>query len=225
MNRLGRAAPARPRLPGPAWPVELAEGAVSLHPIRYSDGREWREVHQRNREWLRPWEATVPPGTVAAGRLTFRQMTRMLRHEAAAGRMMPFVVRHAVPDARGRAAQRLVGQITVAGITWGALCSAHIGYWIDERMAGRGVIPMGVALAVDHCFTSVGLHRVEVCIRPENTPSRRVVEKLGFREEGIRARYLHIDGAWRDHVTYAITAEEVPQGLVTRWRSQLGTAH
>ena len=64
-------------------------------------------------------------------------------------------------------------------------------------------------MAIDHCFFVVGLHRVEASIRPENHASRRVVEKLGFREEGLRRRYLHIDGAWRDHLCYALTVEDV----------------
>ncbi|TDC60281.1 GNAT family N-acetyltransferase, partial [Streptomyces hainanensis] len=149
-----------------------------------------------------------PPGHVPPRRPTFRQMVRHLRNEAQAGRMLPFVVTH-----RGR----LVGQLTVAGITWGSMCSGHIGYWIDRAAAGRGVMPTAVALATDHCFLGLGLHRVEICIRPENAPSRRVVEKLGFREEGMRPRYLHIDGAWRDHLVFALTAEEVPEGLLTRW--------
>ncbi|SCD87046.1 ribosomal-protein-alanine N-acetyltransferase [Streptomyces sp. SolWspMP-sol7th] len=100
------------------------------------------------------------------------------------------------------------------------MCSAHVGYWVDQDIAGRGVMPTAVALAVDHCFFRMGLHRIEVCIRPENGPSRRVVEKLGFREEGLRPRYLHIDGGWRDHLVFALTAEEVPHGLLTRWRSR-----
>ena len=119
---------------------------------------------------------------------------------------------------------RLVGQVTVGGITWGSLCSAHIGYWVDSRVAGRGVMPTAVALVVDHCFRTVGLHRIEVCIRPENGPSRRVAEKLGFREEGLRPRYLHIDGAWRDHLVFALTAEEVPEGLLSRWRRTRSTS-
>ncbi len=102
-------------------------------------------------------------------------MVRHLRAEAGAGRMLPFVIEY-----QGR----LVGQLTVAGITWGSMCSGHVGYWVDEAVAGRGVMPTAVALVVDHCFRTVGLHRIEVCIRPENRPSRRVVEKLGFREEG-----------------------------------------
>jgi ribosomal-protein-alanine N-acetyltransferase len=73
-------------------------------------------------------------------------------------------------------------------------------------------------MAVDHCFFGLGMHRLEVNIRPENTASLRVVEKLGFRPEGLRRHYLHIDGAWRDHATFAITPEDVPGGLLTRWR-------
>jgi ribosomal-protein-alanine N-acetyltransferase len=112
---------------------------------------------------------------------------------------------------------RLVGQLTVSSITWGSLRSANIGYWVDEACAGRGITPTAVALAVDHCFGPAALHRVEVCIRPENTASLRVVHKLGFRAEGLRRAYLHIDGAWRDHEAFALTAEDVPEGLVNRW--------
>ncbi|SOD63547.1 ribosomal-protein-alanine N-acetyltransferase [Streptomyces zhaozhouensis] len=197
-----------------SWSVELALGEVGLRPIRQRDHRAWREVNQRNRDWLRPWEATIPPpphGHLAPRRPTFRQMVRHLRAEAQSGRMLPFIVTY-----QGQ----LAGQLTVAGITWGSMCSAHIGYWVDRSVAGRGVMPTAVALAVDHCFQSLGLHRVEVCIRPENGPSRRVVEKLGFREEGLRPRFLHIDGGWRDHLVFALTAEEVPQGLVRRWRQR-----
>ncbi|MFC4494327.1 GNAT family N-acetyltransferase [Streptomyces ovatisporus] len=194
-----------------SWPVVLTDGATALRPIRLRDQRAWREVNQRNRDWLRPWEATIPPapaGLMPPRRPTYRQMVRHLRGEAQAGRMLPFVVEH-----QGR----LAGQLTVAGITWGSMCSGHIGYWVDREVAGRGVMPTAVALATDHCFRTVGLHRIEICIRPENAPSRRVVEKLGFREEGLRPRYLHIDGAWRDHLVFALTADEVPEGLLSRW--------
>jgi ribosomal-protein-alanine N-acetyltransferase len=65
----------------------------------------------------------------------------------------------------------------------------------------------------------VGLHRIEICIRPENAPSLRIVEKLGFRYEGLRRRYIHINGGWRDHFTFALTSEELPYGLLERWKS------
>ena len=118
----------------------------------------------------------------------------------------------------------VTGQLTVGSIIWGSARSAQVGYWIDEAVAGRGVTPTALAMAVDHCFMVVGLHRVEASIRPENHASRRVVEKLGFREEGIRRRHLHIDGAWRDHLCYALSVEDVQGGLMPRWRSALAAA-
>jgi [ribosomal protein S5]-alanine N-acetyltransferase len=126
---------------------------------------------------------------------------------------------HRTRRAAAGPAYRLVGQLTVSTITWGSLRSANVGYWIDEAHAGRDITPTAVALAVDHCFRVCRLHRVEVCIRPENTPSLRVVEKLGFRPEGLRQRYLHIDGAWRDHATFALTEDEVPEGMLHRWHT------
>jgi len=114
---------------------------------------------------------------------------------------------------------RLVGQLTVANIVWGSACSATIGYWVDRAVAGRGVMPTAVALVTDHCFRTVGLHRIEINIRPENAASLRVVEKLGFRYEGVRVRLLHIHGSWADHRSFALTAEEVPEGVLARWRA------
>ena len=98
----------------------------------------------------------------------------------------------------------------------GAARSASIGYWVDRRVAGRGVIPLAVAMTIDHCFGVAGLHRIEISIRPENTNSLRVVEKLGIQQVGYAPRFLHIDGEWRDHRQFAITAEECRGGLVRR---------
>jgi ribosomal-protein-alanine N-acetyltransferase len=193
-----------------SWPVELGDGPVRLRPLRRRDARRWRDLRLANAAWLAPWEATQPnPERVP----TFAEMVRALSREARAGRCLPFVV-----ELDGL----LVGQVTVSGITWGSMRSGHIGYWIDRSSAGRGVIPTAVAMVVDHCFFEVGLHRVEVNIRPENVASLRVVEKLGMRPEGIRCAFLHIDGAWRDHATFALTAPEVPGGLLARWRSVQG---
>ena len=113
----------------------------------------------------------------------------------------------------------LVGQLNVSQLFFGSLSSCAIGYWIAQRVAGRGLMPTAVALATDYCFLQLGLHRVEICIRPENDPSLRVVEKLGFRYEGLRRRYIHIDGAWRDHFTFAMTYDEAPFGILRRWQA------
>jgi len=193
---------------------------VGLRPIRARDAAEWRAVRARNAEWLRPWEATLPGESFEAGRApSFRSMVRILRRQARAGTSLPFVVTY-----REGERDRLVGQLTVGGITLGSARWAQIGYWIDRAYAGRGIIPTAVAMATDHCFFVLGLHRIEISIRPENTPSLRVVQKLGFREEGLRPRYLHIEGAWRDHLAFALTREEVPEGLLTRWRRMRGAS-
>jgi [ribosomal protein S5]-alanine N-acetyltransferase len=92
------------------------------------------------------------------------------------------------------------------------LLSAYVGYWCDTRRTGQGVTTAAVALAADHCFGPVGLHRLEATVRPENAASLRVLSKLGFREEGLFRRYLDVDGEWRDHLCFAITAEEPPTG-------------
>ena len=86
-----------------------------------------------------------------------------------------------------------------------------------EAYAGRGITTVSVAMATDVCFTALNLHRVEICIRPENHASLRVVEKLGFRYEGLRRRYIHIDGDWRDHFAFALLADEVQRGVLGRW--------
>jgi ribosomal-protein-alanine N-acetyltransferase len=199
-------------LTGGHWPVTVtarwAGGPpVILRALRGKDRREWEALRADNFEWLRPWEATSPE-PVATG-LAFRQMVRLYDREADEGRLQPFVI-----ETQGR----LVGQMHLFGIAWGSLRSACAGYWVAESVAGQGIMPLALAAACDHAFVGLGLHRVEINIRPENTASLRVVEKLGFRDEGLRLRYLHIDGQWRDHRSFALTSEDLGRSsLVEHW--------
>ena len=186
--------------------VRLRHGAVLLRPMVRRDRRAWQETRQRNAAWLVRWEATRPAGDDAPP-LTYRGMVRDLRRQAKQGRCLPFTL---LVDGR------FAGQVTVNNIVGGSARFASIGYWIDQRHAGRGHMPVAVALAADHCWFGLGLHRVEVAIRPENTASLRVVEKLGFPEIGYAPRYLHIDGEWRDHRLFALTVEQVPPGGLLR---------
>jgi len=195
----------------PGWPAQLSYGPVGLRPPRLRDSRSWSAVRLRNEDWLAPWEPTsTEPWASRNSVAAWPTLVSSFRRYARVGALLPFVVTYE---------GGLVGQLTVNNVIRGALRSAHIGYWVDHAVAGRGVMTTAVALVTDHCFGPVGLHRVQVDIRPENAPSRRVVAKLGFREEGYLMRYLDIDGAWRDHVSYALTVEDVPRGLVSRLRA------
>jgi ribosomal-protein-alanine N-acetyltransferase len=190
------------------WPVVLVEGNVRLRPLRRTDARAWMTLRAENAAWLEPWDATSPVPTGGV-RPTFGQFVRSLASQARAGSTLPFAVEYA---------GELVGQLTVSSITYGSLRSGAVGYWVAQHVAGLGITPTAVAMAADHCFYVLGLHRIEVNIRPENGPSLRVVEKLRLRDEGVRERYLHIAGEWADHRTFAVTTEEVPDGLLGRWR-------
>ena len=143
--------------------------------------------------------------------MTFRALVRRLLRHASRDLAYPFAV-----EVDGRFA----GQLTVNNIVRGSAQFASLGYWLDREHAGRGVMPRAVAMAIDHCFERAGLHRIEIAVRPENSNSLRVVEKLEIREVGYAPRYLHIDGDWRDHRLYAITKEECPRGLLRRYESQ-----
>lgn len=185
------------------WPVTLSGATPSglpvvLRPLRRRDREEWEALRVDNAHWLMPWEATSPDPTPP--RMSFRQLVRHLDQEAHEGRLQPWAV-----EVDGG----LVGQLHLFGLAWGSMRSAAAGYWVAESVAGQGITPTALAMACDYAFNQLGLHRVEVNIRPDNVASLRVVAKLGFRDEGIRLRYLHINGAWRDHRTFALTTEDL----------------
>ncbi|WP_369136652.1 GNAT family N-acetyltransferase [Modestobacter versicolor] len=180
-----------------------------LRPLERSDARDWVRVRTENEAWLTPWEPSAPlPWGDRHTPAAFRAMRRAASRRARVGMSLPFAVHHE---------GRLVGQVTVDNVVRGALRSGHLGYWIDSAVAGRGVASLAVALVCDHAFGPVGLHRLQADIRPENRASRRLVERLGFRQEALFRSYLDIDGGWRDHLGYALLAEDVPGGALARW--------
>jgi [ribosomal protein S5]-alanine N-acetyltransferase len=194
----------------PGWPATLAWGAVELTPLRRRDAAEWSRLRMANEDWLRPWEPSSPiPWHLRHSPAAYRVMRRAVARRARLGTSVPFAV---------RVEGRLAGQVTVDNVVRGALRSGYLGYWIDRSVAGRGMASLAVALVCDHAFGPVGLHRVQADIRPENGPSQRLVERLGFQREGLLRRYLDIDGDWRDHIAYGLLAEDVPGGVLARWR-------
>ena len=138
-------------------------GPVSIRLVRQRDARTLQQELLSNRAWLRPWEATSPDGPVS---FDMRSGVRRLLQQYRDGAGVPFVMEY---DGE------VAGQLNVWGVARGSLGSATIGYWVSKRFAGRGITPTAVALATDIAFSDLRLHRMEICIRPENRASLRVV--------------------------------------------------
>ena len=174
---------------------------VVLRPIAAGDFEQWREVRRRCGDWLSKWEPLRPPGTPdpVEDRQAFASRCAARSREIQTGTGYGFGI--FVDGA-------FAGEINLNSIHRGAFQSGYIGYWIDERVAGQGYMPESVVLVLRFGFEQLGLHRLQISIIPRNGASRRVVEKLGLRDEGVALRYLEINGVWEDHVRYAITAEE-----------------
>lgn len=198
------------------WPVRLGWHGIGLRPWSSRDQRTWYDIRRRNTDWLLPWDATTPPEGNGPT-YGFGGMLSNFKRQARRGATLPWAMTYNEHwETRRRRKGVLAGQVTVSGITYGSARWAQIGYWIDRRWAGRGITPIAVALATEYCFRTLKLHRVEIAIRPENANSLRVVQKLGFRYEGMRPRYLHVAGAWRDHEVFALHSDELGDGLLVK---------
>lgn len=201
------------------WPLVMHHGHVVLRSFHRRDAAGYDLVRAANALWTGPWDATLPPEADAAEQFSYAAWIRRVGRQARGLEVLPFAIGW-VDDVdaspREMTRSRIIGQVSVSSIMLGAARSASVGYWVAEGFAGRGIAPVSVALVVDYLFHVVRLHRVEICVRPENAPSLRVVDKLGLRHEGRRARFLHINGDWRDHECFAVCADDVPGGLLNR---------
>ncbi len=180
--------------------LEIHGKRVSLRTLSDEDYDAWYEVRRRCRDWLQPWEprpAGAPPTPEDRASFSARCAARERERQMGSGYGFGVFVEG-----------RFAGEVTLSSIQRGPFQNAFIGYWVDRALAGNSLAPESVVVVLRFAFEDLGLHRVEIAIVPRNRPSRRVVEKLDLREEGVAVRYLEIDGRWEDHVRYAITAEE-----------------
>jgi ribosomal-protein-alanine N-acetyltransferase len=198
--------------PGPL-PTQLRGRRVLLRPLVLGDFDAWREVRQRNHEWLLKWEPKPPPGqpddTESKPAFNARCGAREREWQLGTGYGFGIFVDGA-----------LAGEINLSGVQRGPFQNTYVGYWMDEAKAGNGYVPESLVAVSRFAFEDLRLHRLQVAIIPRNRASRRVVEKLELRDEGIAVRYLAINGRWEDHIRYALTAEEWAErgpALVEEW--------
>jgi [ribosomal protein S5]-alanine N-acetyltransferase len=180
--------------------LELPGSRIRLATLVDGDYEAWFSVRTRCRSWLVPWEprskgAPLAPEDAAS----FSARCAMRERERQLGSGFGFGIFYE---------GRFSGEITLSSIQRGPFQNGAIGYWIDQEMAGAGLVPEAVVVVLQFAFETLRLHRIEVAIIPRNVASRRVVEKLGLRNEGVALGYLEIDGNWEDHVRYAMTSEE-----------------
>ena len=168
-----------PRLTHPGFPIVL-------RPLTMDDEDGWNEVRWRNNDWLAPWESGDP---MHGGSITFNQWVQRQRRNEQHGVGVIFAIEYQM---------RIVGQISLGAIVYGAMRTGVVGYWVDQRCAGRGFAPMALAMLAD------------------NARSLAVVRKVGAHHEGLRERYMYVNGQWRDHVTFALLAEDMGQGFAAR---------
>lgn len=174
---------------------------VALRPLTAPDFADWHEVRTRNHDWLTKWEPSRPTGSpdVINDRHAFAARCNARDRERHLGSGYGFGV---FVDGK------FGGEMNLSSIQRGPFQNCYVGYWVDEALAGKGYTPEALAVVLKFGFEEVALHRMQISIIPRNTASRRVVEKLDIRAEGIALRYLEINGAWEDHMRFAMTSEE-----------------
>lgn len=172
-----------------------------LRPPRRADYPQWRMLREFSRSFLTPWEPSWPHD--ALGRAAYRRRLKRISLEWRddLGYSFHIFTRHE---------DRLLGGIALSNIRRGVAQSASIGYWIGQPHANRGYMTEAIRAVLRFGFEDLGLHRIEAACLPRNAPSRAVLRKAGFSEEGLARRYLRINGAWEDHALYAILREDLP---------------
>lgn len=186
---------------------------IELRPLQSDDFKQWSEVRNANVDWLTQWEPTRPAGTpdVINDKNVFSTRCNARDRERHLGSGYGFGI---FVD------EEFSGEINISSIQRGPFQNCYVGYWIDNRKAGRGYTPESLVLLLRFAFEELNLHRVQVAIIPRNASSRRVVEKLELRKEGIAQKYLEINGMWEDHIRFAMTSEEWGQrslSLLAEW--------
>ncbi|WP_269932148.1 GNAT family N-acetyltransferase [Aminobacter sp. HY435] len=179
---------------------------VSLRLPNWRDYHEWVVLRGESRSFLEPWEPRWAPDELE--RSAWRIRLARYQDEFIQGSALAFFIYE-------NAGGKLVGGITLGNIRYGVAQTGHIGYWIGERYAGQGFMVDALRLVVRHAFDTLRLHRIEAACIPDNARSVRVLEKAGFRREGLLRSYLRINGEWHDHYLYALIADD-PNAVIMK---------
>lgn len=174
--------------------IELRSERLLLRLPDKHDYMQWSNLRAESHAFLAPWEPTWAADHLR--RSAFARRVKWSADQVRTGMAVPLFMFDPTQQA-------LVGAITIDNIRRGPSQSCSIGYWIGERYARQGYMQEAIAVCVQHAFGALDLSRVEAACLPNNTPSRNLLEKCGFKYEGVAQSYLQIAGRWRTHVLYA----------------------
>ncbi len=184
--------------PGGQQPIIRGEGVYLRYP-RTADYLQWSRLRGDSRAFLSPWEPSWSQDELTKG--AFRRRLKRYAKETRQDTAYAFFVFRKDDDA-------LLGGCTLSNVRRGVTQCCALGYWIGERFARQGYMFTAVKALVPFIFSTLGLHRIEAACLPQNGPSRSLLSKAGFREEGLAQRYLQINGEWSDHVLFALLEDE-----------------
>ncbi|WP_121750031.1 GNAT family protein [Streptomyces sp. E2N166] len=180
----------------------LAEGPrVGIRHFTYEDGAEFTARARESKDLHRPW--LFPPDSAQAYEA---YAARLIEDRTKAGFLL------CEKDTGGAGGGSIAGFVNINNIVEGGFLSGALGYGAFAHAAGRGLMREGLDLVVRYAFGPMRLHRLEINVQPGNFASIALARACGFHLEGFSPRMLHIDGAWRDHQRWAITAETVTSG-------------
>ena len=181
----------------PDLPPVLQGRRTRLRSPGMGDYQAWSELRSLSRDFLAPWEPLWPASdlTRSAFRLRIKQYLRDIGDDMA----YPFFIFRASDET-------LTGGITLSNVRRGVAQMGSVGYWCGRGFTRQGLTLNAVRALSEFAFRTLGLHRLEAACSPENAPSRSLLQKAGFAEEGFAQAYLKINGGWRDHVLFGLTS-------------------
>lgn len=174
--------------------LRLATDRLLLRPPAQSDFNQWRALREQGAGFLKPWEPTWAPDHLT--RKSFSNRVYWSNRSITQKSAIPLLL-------FDHQSGVLVGAITLDNIRRGPSQEATLGYWVGEEFARQGYMSEAISAVVHYAFTHLDLSRVQAACLPENKASRGLLEKSGFKYEGVAQSYLQINGRWRNHVLYA----------------------
>ena len=180
-------------------PYRLVGDRVYLRPPERGDYEDWATLRARSRNFLAPWEPSWPPDGL--GRSSYRARLSRYAEDWRTDQGYNFFIFRCDDDA-------LVGGVGLSNLRRGVAETGSLGYWVGEPFARQRLMSAALPVLLDFAFDRLRLHRVEAACLPTNVPSRAVLLRTGFQQEGYARRYLQIDGKWQDHLLFAILRED-----------------